>query len=202
MVFWGEDKVKRRLSHREVYDLVSRTAQALAAEGVGPGDRVAGFLPNMPETVIAMLATASLGAVWSSCSPDFGVQGVLDRFGQIEPKVLFCADGYHYNGKTLDSRPRVAEFTAAAALASKKIVVASYIEETPDVSGIAKAERLRPTSSAPFEAGEIAFASPAVQRAALHHVLQRHDGEAEVHRPRHPAAPCCSISKEHQLHTT
>ena len=88
--FWGEDKVKRQLSRRQLYDLVSRLAQALKAEGVGKGDRVAGYLPNLPEATAAMLATASLGAVWSSCSPDFGVQGVLDRFGQIEPKVLFC----------------------------------------------------------------------------------------------------------------
>ena len=90
MVFWGEDQVKRRVTYEELYDTVSRLAQALKSEGVGPGDRVAGFMPNMPETVMAMLAAASLGAIWSSCSPDFGVQGVLDRFGQIEPKVLFC----------------------------------------------------------------------------------------------------------------
>src|SRR3546814_14038786 len=92
----------------------------------------------MPETVIAMLATASLGAVWSSCSPDFGVQGVLDRFGQIEPKVLFCADGYFYNGKAIDSRPRIAEFTAGLP-SLKKVVVASYLEAPPDVSAIPKA---------------------------------------------------------------
>ncbi|HMA13912.1 MAG: acetoacetate--CoA ligase [Bacteroidota bacterium] len=156
IVFWGEDKVKRRLSHRELHARVSRLAQALAAEGVGPGDRVAGFLPNMPETVIAMLAATSLGAVWSSCSPDFGVQGVLDRFGQIEPKVLFCADGYYYNGKALDSRGRVAEFSAEMP-SLVKIVVASYLEAQPDVSGIARAVRLD-DFIAPFEAKEIAFA--------------------------------------------
>src|SRR6185369_5798609 len=77
--------------------------------GVGVGDRVAGFVPNIPEAVIAMLATASLGAIWSSCSPDFGVAGVLDRFGQIEPKVLVTVDGYRYNGKRIDLRDRVAE---------------------------------------------------------------------------------------------
>ena len=102
LVFWGEDRIKRRLSYRQLHSLVSRMAQALADVGVGKGDRVAGYLPNLPESVAAMLATASLGAVWSSCSPDFGVQGVLDRFGQIEPKVLFCADGYLYNGKEFD----------------------------------------------------------------------------------------------------
>ena len=106
IVFWGEDRVRRRLSHRNLYDLVSRLAQALADAGVGKGDRVAGYLPNVPEATAAMLATASLGAIWSSCSPDFGVQGVLDRFGQIEPKVLFCADGYLYGGKEFDSQEK------------------------------------------------------------------------------------------------
>ncbi len=106
MVFQGEDKVTRRLSFNDVYDQVSLYAQMLKGMGVGVGDRVAGYLPNMPETVIAMLATSSLGAVWSSCSPDFGEQGVLDRFGQIEPKVLFCTDGYWYNGKRHDVRAK------------------------------------------------------------------------------------------------
>lgn len=155
VVFWGEDKVKRRLSHRELYDQVSRVAQALAAEGVGPGDRVAGFMPNMPEAVIAMLAATSLGAVWSSCSPDFGVQGVLDRFGQIEPKVLFCPDGYYYNGKTLDSRGRVAEFTAELPSLTK-IVVVPYVAAKPDVSSIDRAVTLE-DFVAPYAAGEIAF---------------------------------------------
>ncbi len=99
MVFWGEDKVRRRMSFAEVYDAVSRTAQAMSAAGVKQGDRVAAFMPNMPETIIFMLAASSLGAIWSSCSPDFGVQGVLDRFGQIEPVILFAVEGYHYNGK-------------------------------------------------------------------------------------------------------
>jgi acetoacetyl-CoA synthetase len=107
LVFWGEDKVKRRLSFRALYDQVSQCAQALAALGVGEGDRVAGYLPNMPEAVIAMLATTSLGAVWSSASPDFGVKGVLDRFGQIEPKVLFAAEGYYYNGKAFDCLEKI-----------------------------------------------------------------------------------------------
>ena len=110
--FWGEDKVKRQLSRQQLYDLVSRLAQALKARGVGKGDRVAGYLPNLPESVAAMLATTSLGAIWSSCSPDFGVQGVLDRFGQIEPKVLFCADSYLYGGKVFDLRPKNAEIRA------------------------------------------------------------------------------------------
>src|SRR6266700_3278491 len=111
IVFWGEDRVKRRLTHRELYDLVSRTAQALRALGVKPGDRVAAYLPNMPEAAAVMLAVSSLGAVLSTSSPDFGVQGVLDRFDQIGPAVLFAADGYFYNGKVVGSQ-RLDEFIA------------------------------------------------------------------------------------------
>src|SRR5260221_10652969 len=107
MVFWGEDKVKRRLTHRELYEQVSRIAQGLRALGVKPGDRVAAYLPNMPEAVSAMLAATSVGASVSTCSPDFGVRGVLDRFGQIAPTGLFAADGYYYNGKELDSVQKV-----------------------------------------------------------------------------------------------
>jgi acetoacetyl-CoA synthetase len=94
-VFWGENKVKRRMSFNTLYNQVSSIAQALKKMGIKRGDKVAGYLPNMPETIIATLAAASLGAAWSSCSPDFGVQGVLDRFNQIKPKVVFCANGYH-----------------------------------------------------------------------------------------------------------
>ncbi|MDY0009978.1 MAG: AMP-binding protein, partial [Bdellovibrionales bacterium] len=107
IVFRGEDKVERKLTFRDLYDAVSRLRQALAAAGVTAGDRVAGYMPNMPETVIAMLAATSLGAIWSSASPDFGVQGVLDRFGQIEPKVVFCVDGYYYGGKEIDCRDKI-----------------------------------------------------------------------------------------------
>ncbi len=99
IVFWAEDKQKSSLSHLELYSQVARLSFWLKQNGIKKGDRVAGFLPNMPETVISMLASASLGAVWTSCSPDFGVQGVLDRFGQVEPKVFICVDGYYYNGK-------------------------------------------------------------------------------------------------------
>jgi acetoacetyl-CoA synthetase len=155
MVFWGEDQVKRRVSHDELFDGVARLAAALKALGVGPGDRVAGFMPNLPETVMATLATASLGAIWSSCSPDFGVQGVLDRFGQIEPKVLFCPDGYFYGGKRHDSLARVAEF-AGELPSLLKIVVVPYTEERPDVSALDKAELL-PDVLATHPAHDIAF---------------------------------------------
>jgi len=154
MVFWGEDKVKRTLSFRELHEQVSRLAQALRQLGVAPGDRVAGFMPNMPETIAAMLATSSLGAVWSSCSPDFGVQGVLDRFGQIEPKVLFCVDGYHYGGKTHDSLERVREI-AARLPTLERIVVVPYVSDAP-MAGVANATTLG-EFIAPHVAGAIDF---------------------------------------------
>jgi len=125
MSFWGEDQVRRQWTRRQLYDRVSQLARALRAQGVGKGDRVAGYLPNMPESVAAMLATTSLGAIWSSCSPDFGVQGVLDRFGQIEPKVLFCTDRYLYGGKEFDQRDRNAQVLAGLP-GVRKAVVASY----------------------------------------------------------------------------
>ena len=141
IVFWGENKVRRIMSFAEVYDAVSRTAQAMAAAGVTQGDRVAAFMPNMPETIIFMLASASLGAIWSSCSPDFGAQGVLDRFGQIEPKILFAVEGYHYNGKVIDTLPRVAQIVRQ--LPSLKVaVIVSYTREQPDIGAIPKALQL------------------------------------------------------------
>jgi acetoacetyl-CoA synthetase len=109
LVYRGEDGARRELSYRVLHEQVARLAAALANAGVGRGDRVAGFMPNVPETIVAMLATASRGAIWSSCSPDFGINGVLDRFGQIAPKVLFTADGYRYAGKGLDSIGAVAQ---------------------------------------------------------------------------------------------
>ena len=112
LVFWGEDKVKGRASHADLYRAVAQTAAALRAMGVVKGDRVAAYLPNLPAAVVAMLAAASLGAIFSSASPDFGVQGVLDRFGQIEPKILFACDGYWYNGKVIDCLGKVAEISA------------------------------------------------------------------------------------------
>ena len=103
---------------------VAQCAAALKGLGVGPGDRVAGYLPNIPETVVAALGTAAIGAVWSSCSPDFGVQGVLDRFGQIAPVVLVAADGYAYAGRSHDSLARVAEIARALPTARSVVVVA------------------------------------------------------------------------------
>ncbi len=156
MVFRGEDRVRRELTFREVYDRVSRTARALAATGVGHGDRVAGFMPNMPETVIAMLAATSLGAIWSSCSPDFGVKGLLDRFGQIAPKVLFAGDGYFYNGKWFDSLERVAAVRRELGSLERTVVV-PYGHEEPPAGGLSGAV-LFEDFTAGFEAGDIDFA--------------------------------------------
>jgi len=118
-----ENGARRQLSYAELCDQVAALASSLRTQGVVAGDRVGGFLPNVPEAVIAMLATTSIGAVWSSCSPDFGIDGVVDRFGQIEPKVLFAADGYFYNGKTCDSLQRLAEIVQQIGSIEKVVIV-------------------------------------------------------------------------------
>src|SRR6266403_4002461 len=112
LVFRNERGTRGTLSYRELRTQVARVADGLRSTGVGAGDRVAGFLPNLPEAAIAMLATASVGATWSSCSPDFGVRGVLDRFGQIEPKLIFAVDGYWYNGKPQSLAEKLAAIVA------------------------------------------------------------------------------------------
>ncbi|TVQ84112.1 MAG: acetoacetate--CoA ligase [Micavibrio sp.] len=154
LIFRGEDRLEKSMNYKELHESVSRLAQALEAAGVEEGDRVAGYMPNMPETIIAMLAAASLGAVWVSASPDFGVQGVLDRFGQVSPKILFAVDGYAYNGKDIDCRKKLAEIVKALP-SLKQVVIGDYIKgsETP----VDKETRLE-DFIAPFEAGEIAFA--------------------------------------------
>ena len=156
IIFWGEDKVRRELSFRALYDDVSRTAQALRAAGVETGDRVAGLLPNLPEAVIAMLATTALGAVWSSASPDFGVQGVLDRFGQIEPRVLIAADGYHYGGRTFDVRAKVRDVLAGLPTVRQAVIV-PYTTAQPDIADMPRAV-LWDAFLDGHASGEIAFA--------------------------------------------
>ncbi len=135
LVSWTETGRRGAVSHAELARLVARAARGLRAAGVRPGDRVAGWLPNVPETVVAMLAAASLGAVWSSCSPDFGVQGVLDRFGQFEPSVLLCADGYRYAGKALDCLDRAEEIVAALPTV-RLVVVVPLLVASPLASAI------------------------------------------------------------------
>jgi acetoacetyl-CoA synthetase len=140
IISWNENGRQQQLSFAEVAGEVSRVATALRDMGVGIGDRVAGFLPNIPETIIAMLATTTLGAVWSSCSPDFGVQGVLDRFGQIEPKVLVCADGYQYAGKKIDCLDRVRDIVAQIPSIAHVIVV-PYLNYHVDAAAVPRAVR-------------------------------------------------------------
>ncbi len=127
IIAYAEDGSRRELRRQELRALVAAAAAGLREAGVQEGDRVAASLPNCPEAVIGMLATASLGAVWSSCSPDFGVNGIIDRFGQIVPKVLVAANGYRYNGKTIDTRETVAG-VAAAIPALQRIVIVPYVE--------------------------------------------------------------------------
>ena len=163
IVFWGEDKVKRRLTRAQLYDQVSRLVQALRAAGVESGDRVAGYMPNMPETVIAMLAAAGIGAVWSSCSPDFGVQGVLDRFGQIAPKVLFSADGYFYNGKTYDLLERTGELVRRLP-SVEKLVVVPYARAAFPIGKLDRAipfaDFIGPYSTTPIHFTQLPFNHP------------------------------------------
>ncbi len=138
LICYLENGDRRGLSYAKLYHEVARLAAGLKKLGVEPGDRVAGFMPNVTETVVAMLATTSLGAVWSSCSPDFGINGVLDRFGQIEPKVLFACEGYVYNGKEFDTRERV-EMIAQAIDSLAHIVVVPVINPATDICTIDKA---------------------------------------------------------------
>ena len=155
LVFWDETGFRRRMSYADLHAQVSRAAQAMRAAGLKPGDRVAAFIPNMPETCVLALAAISVGAVWSSCSPDFGTDGVLDRFGQTEPKLLFCADGYLYNGKAHDSIARVKDIVAQLPCV-KQVVVVSNLDAAPDVSSIRNARRFADWI-APYKAGEIEY---------------------------------------------
>jgi acetoacetyl-CoA synthetase len=163
IVFRGENLVAGRLSHDELRHEVSRFAQALRAAGIGPGDRVAAYMPNLPGTVIAMLAAASLGAVWSSCSPDFGVQGVVDRFGQIAPRILVAADGYFYNGRRIDNLPRLKEIMAQLP-GVEKLVVVPYSCAAPDLAGLPKAvgvhEFMAPFAAKPLRFERLPFDHP------------------------------------------
>ncbi|KAB2890271.1 MAG: acetoacetate--CoA ligase [Desulfobulbaceae bacterium] len=134
----GEGRGTAAITYKELYGRVAALAAALRLEGVKKGDRVAGFMPNIPETVIAMLATTSIGAVWSSCSPDFGIRGALDRFGQIEPKVLFTADGYSFGGRRFDSLDRIRR-VAGEIDGIRRLIVIPHADPDPDMAGLANA---------------------------------------------------------------
>ena len=190
LVWRGEDGARRVFTRAELYHETARLAGALRRLGVGPGDRVAGFLPNCPEAVIAMLAAASLGATWSSCSPDFGIQGVLDRFGQIRPKVLFTADGYRYNGKPIDSIERIRGVLEQLE-GVERVVLVPFLDPEPATSALPNAlrwqdfRRTRPSSSSP--------SCPSTTRSTSS--IPRAPPGCRSASSTAPAAPCCSISR-------
>ncbi|MGC9183864.1 MAG: acetoacetate--CoA ligase [Thiomonas sp.] len=141
--FWGEDRVQRSMSWRQLHAEVSRLQQALRSWGVMPGDRVAAYMPNLPETVIAMLAATSIGATFTSASPDFGTQGVLDRFGQTQPKVLIACDGYFYNGKTFSNLDKLAALVGQLPSVARTVIVpyvAQALGQVPDIAAIPGAQ--------------------------------------------------------------
>jgi len=166
LVFRGEDKVRSRWSHATLHGAVSRFSQALAAAGIAKGDRVAAIMPNMPETIAALLGCAARGVIWSSCSPDFGVQGVLDRFGQIAPKAVVTVDGYWYNGKSIPVADKVAEIVAKLPTVERVIVV-PYLGGAAgpgDLSrlrgGVAWDAFLAPHAARSIEYAELPFSHP------------------------------------------
>jgi acetoacetyl-CoA synthetase len=163
LVFWDERGPQRRVSYSDLTSDVSRAAQALAQLGLRAGDRVAAFMPNLPETCMFALAALSQGIVWSSCSPDFGVEGVIDRFGQIEPKLLFVADGYLYNGQRHDVLERVREIVERLP-SLRKVVVVPHLEPKPDIGDIPKAvlleEWLRRHTPADIDWAQLPFDHP------------------------------------------
>jgi acetoacetyl-CoA synthetase len=196
-VFWGEDKVRRRLSWRQLQAEVSRLQQALRAEGLRPGDRVAAYMPNMPETIVAMLAASSLGAVFSSASPDFGVQGIVDRFGQIEPKFLIAADGYHYGGKTHSVLDKLAEVQKKLP-SLKRTLIVPYASDKPDLRSLRDArlwaDYLKTFDARPIEYTQVPFLHPlyilyssgttGVPKCIIHSVggtLLKHLSEQKLH---------------------
>jgi acetoacetyl-CoA synthetase len=163
LVFRGEDRVEAEWTWAELHDEVSRLAQAMRAAGLKPGDRVAGWLPNMPHAIVAALAAASFGAIWSSSSPDFGVQGVLDRFGQIEPRMLFAADGYFYGGKPFDCLDRLKEIVSRLP-SVERVVVVPYVSDAPKVGDVPKAvvwdDLLRDVEPAAIDFAQLPFDHP------------------------------------------
>ena len=139
-IFKGETQKSARMTYAELYTTVARLAKSLRELGVGVGDRVAGYMPNLIETAVAMLATTSIGAVWSSCATDIGPLAALDRLGQIEPKVLFTVDGYFYKGKAFSSLGNAAE-VARGIPSLKKVVIVSYAGDSPDLKTVPQSVR-------------------------------------------------------------
>ena len=156
LVFRCEDKLERRVSWNELHAITSRFQQAFVAHGLSKGDRVAAMMPNMPETIAAMLAATSLGAIWSSCSPDFGEKGVLDRFGQIAPKVFIACDGYWYNGKRIEIKGKLEKIVPE--LGAELNVVVPLLDIADDVAATLGTAVTSDALTAGYEAGEVSFA--------------------------------------------
>ncbi|MFT6408220.1 MAG: acetoacetyl-CoA synthetase [Arenicella sp.] len=202
LVFWGEDRLKSRVSWTQLRQSVSRMAQALRSSGVVPGDRVVAYMPNIAETIISMLAVSSIGAIWSSCSPDFGVQGVIDRFGQVEPKILIAADGYFYNGKEIDNLGKVSQIAAQLPSLEKVVLVPFLRGNTgqPESLGDVPKVTLYQSFLKQFVAAEIKF-----EQLAFDHPLYI------LYSSGTTGAPKCIVHgaggtliqhlKEHQLHS-
>ncbi len=156
IIFRNEKREERTLSYNELYYEVSVWAQAMRAMGLKKGDRVAGYMPNMAETIIAMLAATSIGAIWASASPDFGSQGVLDRFGQIEPKLLITVDGYYYNGKTIDCLEKIREIQPLLTGLEKTVII-PFFGTSPDIEDLHGDTVLDEEFTAAFMPQEIEF---------------------------------------------
>jgi acetoacetyl-CoA synthetase len=163
LIFKGEGQPSTRMTYAQLYDEVARIAKSLRAMGIKPGDRVVGFIPNMPQAIIAMLAATSIGATWSSCSPDFGIKGVLDRFGQIQPRVIFTANGYWFKGRKIDSLERITGILKELRTI-ERVVVVPYTEPAPDLRKVPNAmlwsDFRAPESGLPIDFEQLPFEHP------------------------------------------
>ena len=178
IIFRGENGARRALSYDELRSQVASISAGLRDAGVVKGDRVAGFLPNCPEAIVAMLAATSIGAIWSSCSPDFGINGVVDRFGQIAPKVLFCADGYFYNGKRFDSLDAVGGVLKQISSIEKTVVVPF----TSRRRGHWRAGQWCYVAGHHGAECVLELYADGIQSPPIHHVFVRNDRSPQVHR--------------------
>ena len=197
LVFRTENDRREAISYAELYQRTSRLASAMRRQGIQAGDRVAGYLPNIIETVVAMLATASLGAVWSSCSPDFGLNGVVDRFGQIAPKILLSTDGYLYNGKTIDMLEKL-EAVAAKLSSVEKVVVVPFMNDAPAIEQIPNAVLLSDFEDS--DASELTFTRVAFN-APLYVMFSSGTTGAPKCIVHSVGGTLLQHLKEHQLHT-